>query len=300
MRAGYMFSEVVTGLRRNVTMTIAMILTTGISLGLLGGGLIIARMTDKMKEIFGDKVEVTIYLTSDQSRTDPNCTDAICADLLKSIQNDVEVERVSYETQAQAYERYKAAFANQPELLDIGSADALPASMHVTLKDPERYQIIIDEYSGKPGVDSVSDQSAFLERLFSLLNGLRNATIVVAIVQAVAAFLLISNMVQIAAYTRRTETEIMRLVGASRWRTQLPFIIEAVVAGIIGAVLALGGLIAAKIWFIDDALGAPIRAGILPAVDESYFFYVGPILGAVGAGLAAISAYFTLRLYVRL
>lgn len=300
MRAGYMFSEVATGLRRNITMTVAMILTTGISLGLLGGGLIIARMTDKMKQIFGDKVEVTIYLTDDQSRTDPNCTQAICADLLKQITADVEVERVNYETQAAAYERYKLAFANQPELIEIGSPEALPASFHVTLKDPERYQIIIDEYKDKPGVDTVSDQSAFLERLFSLLNGLRNATIAIAIVQAVAAFLLISNMVQIAAYTRRTETEIMRLVGASRWRTQLPFIIEAVVAGVIGAALALGGLIAAKIFFVDRALAAPIRAGILPAVDESYFFYVGPILGVVGAGLAAVSAYFTLRLYVRL
>ncbi len=300
MRAGFVLSEVIAGLRRNVTMTIAMILTTGISLGMLGGGLIIARMTDQMKQIFGNKVEVTIYLTNDQSKTDPNCQADLCTNLLKELTANQEVDTVRFESQEQAFARYKEIFAAQPELLEIGSVDALPASFHVTLKNPEHFQTIITQYSGRPGIESVSDQSAFLNRLFSLLNGLRNATIAVAIVQAIAAFLLISNMVQIAAYTRRAETEIMRLVGASRWRTQLPFIIEAVVAGVLGAVLAVLGLIAAKIFFVDKALAAPIQAGILPQVDQAAFIVVAPILGAVGAGLAAISAYITLRLYVRL
>lgn len=299
MRAGIMFSEVVAGLRRNVTMTIAMILTTAISLGMLGGGLIIARMTDQMKQIFGNKVEVTIYLTPAQSTADPNCTGDVCLNLLKELQANTEVDTARYESQAEAFERYKQIFAAQPELIEIASIDALPASFHVTMKNPERYGVIIDQYQGRQGVESVSDQSAFLERLFSLLNGLRNATIAISIVQAIAAFLLISNMVQIAAYTRRTETEIMRLVGASRWRTQIPFVIEAVVAGVVGGVLAVLGLIAAKVWFVDKALEAPIRAGIIPAIDQAAFFYVAPILGVVGAGLAAISAYITLRLYVR-
>lgn len=299
MRAGIMFSEVMAGLRRNVTMTIAMILTTAISLGMLGGGLIIARMTDQMKQIFGDKVEVTIYLTTAQSKADPNCTATICQGLLTELTANQEVATVRYESQQQAYDRYLEIFKAQPELLDIVSTDALPASFHVSLKNPEHYAVIISQYSARPGVDSVSDQSAFLERLFSLLNGLRNATLAVSIVQAIAAFLLISNMVQIAAYTRRTETEIMRLVGASRWRTQIPFIIEAVVAGVAGAVLAILGLIAAKVWFVDKALSAPIQAGIIPAIDQAAFFYIAPILGVVGAGLAAVSAYVTLRLYVR-
>src|ERR1700712_1734712 len=194
MRVGMMFSEVIAGLRRNVTMTIAMILTTGISLGMLGGGLIIARMTDQMKQIFGDKVEVTIYLTTDESKTDPDCLADLCANLRKELDANDEVASVTYESQEQAFERYKKIFAAQPDLLEIGSIDALPASFHVTLKDPEHYQVIITQYSGRQGIESVSDQSAFLDRLFSLLNGLRNATIAVSIVQAIAAFLLISNM----------------------------------------------------------------------------------------------------------
>jgi cell division transport system permease protein len=300
MRAEAIFNEVAAGLRRNITMTVAMILTTAISLGMLGGGLIIARMTEQMKQIFGNRIEVTVYLTTDQSKSDPNCLAVPCTDLLRDLQDNSEVSDVRYESQQAAFERYQTMFKSQPDLLAIGSADALPASFHVTLKNPENYQVITDAFSGRPGVETVQDQSEFLTRLFSLLNALRNATIVIAIVQAIASLLLISNMIQVAAYTRRTETEIMRLVGASRWRTQLPFIVEAVVAGLIGAVLAIGALVGAKVWFVDKALEAPIRAGIIPAIDSTAFFYVAPILAAAGAGLAAISAYVTLRLYVRL
>ena len=111
MRAGIMFSEVMAGLRRNVTMTIAMILTTAISLGMLGGGLIIARMTDQMKQIFGNKVEVTVYLTTAQSQADPNCTADLCADLLKELEANPEVASARYESQQQALERYNEMFA---------------------------------------------------------------------------------------------------------------------------------------------------------------------------------------------
>ena len=300
MRAGIMFSEVVAGLRRNVTMTIAMILTTAISLGMLGGGLIIARMTDQMKQIFGNKIEVTVYLTTAQSQADPNCTGDICSTLLKDLTADPEVASARYESQEQALQRYNEMFAAQPELLDIVSEDALPASFHVSLNNPENYGVIIENYNGREGVESVSDQSAFLDRLFSLLNGLRNATLAISIVQAIAAFLLISNMVQVAAYTRRTETEIMRLVGASRWYTQLPFILEAALAGLIGALLAIGGLVLTKVLFVDKTLAGPIKAGIIPPVDWGAIAGISPIIALAGVGLAAVAAYVTLRLYVRL
>lgn len=299
MRAGTMFREVLAGFRRNVTMTIAMILTTAISLGMLGGGLIIARKTDQIKQVFGDKVEVTIYLTTAQSQTDPNCTGDVCAALLQELEADPEVASARYESQAQALQRYNEMFAAQPELLSIVSSDALPASFHVSMNNPENYAVIIRDYTGRPGVDSVSDQTAFLENLFALLNGLRNAAIVISGLLVIAAFLLISNMVQVAAYTRRTETEIMRLVGASRWRTQIPFLVEAVVAALLGAILGIAGLVGFKVLFLDSALAGPTSAGIIPIIDQADFFYVAPILGVVGAGLAAISAYITLRLYVR-
>jgi cell division transport system permease protein len=300
MRPGLLFGEVFTGFRRNITMTVAMILTTAISLGLLGGGLILARMTDQMREIYGDRVEVTVYLTPDQSSADPDCRNDVCQAISTSLQDNPEVASFEYESQAAAFQRYQQQFAGQPELLEIGTPEALSASFHVRLQDPQRFRIIDQQYGDQPGVQSVTDQSAFLDRLFSLLNGVRNATIVVALIQALAALLLISNMVQVAAYTRRTETSIMRLVGATRWRTQLPFMLEALIAGIVGAALAVAGLVAAKFWFIDKALGSIISAGILPPVDGATLVWVSPILLAIGAGLAAVSAYVTLRLYVRL
>ncbi len=118
-------------------------------------------------------------------------------------------------------------------------------------------------------------------------------------VQAVAAILLIANMVQIAAFTRRTEVGIMRLVGATRWYTQLPFLLEAVVAAVIGAVLAIAALFTAKSAFIDDVLADVYDANIVARVTTSDVLLVSPILVIVGVGMAAITAYATLRLYVR-
>lgn len=301
MAAGYMFTEVARGLRRNITMTIAMVLTTAISLCLLGGGLIIARMTDQMRAIYGDKVEVTVYLTTEQSTKDPDCHDDVCQNLANKLRGDTgDIDTVTYQSQAAAWQEYQQLFANQPEMIDIASESALNASFHVKLKDPQRYREVIARYQNEPGVKSVTDQSAILDRLFSVLNGVRNATIIVALVQAFASLLLISNMVQIAAYTRRTETSIMRLVGASRWRTQMPFIVEAVVAAVIGAVVAVFGLVGMKFVFIDKTLGSVMRAGILPPVDASALVWVTPWLAGIAIALAALSAYVTLRLYVRL
>lgn len=299
MRAGYVFSEVLTGLRRNITMTIAMILTTAISLSLLGGGLIVARLTQATQVLYGDKVEVIVYLTTDQSSKDPDCRDAVCQAIQSALKANSEVELFSYQTQAAAFTQYKQRFAGQPEMLAIVQQDALPASFHIKLHDPQRFKVISKQFTGLPGVDQVNDQSDFLNRLFGLLNSVRNVAIVVALIQAFAALLLISNMVQIAAYTRRTETAIMRLVGASRWRTQLPFMIEAVVAGVIGAVLSIGLLIVAKVTFVDKLLGSVINSGVLAPLSGADLVAVSPWLLVSGAGLAAVSAYVTLRLYVR-
>ena len=87
---------------------------------------------------------------------------------------------------------------------------------------------------------TVVDQREVVAKLFDVLGGVRNVTFALALVQAIAALLLISNTVQVSAFTRRTEVGIMRLVGATRWYTQLPFLIEAVVTGVVGAVLAVG------------------------------------------------------------
>ena len=294
MRVNFVLSEVVTGLRRNLTMTVAMILTTGISLGLMGTGLLIANMISDMKEIYYDRVQVSIYLADDV--TDDQRT-AIQTQLTAS----PEVADVIYETKAEAYQRFQQQFSQQPALIENTPEDALPESFRVELVNPERYSVIAAAFpDGQNGVYQVRDEGDFLDRLFSLLNGARNATIAVAVVQALAALLLISNTIQLAAFNRRNETNIMRLVGASRWYTQLPFILEAALAGLIGALLAIGGLVLTKLLFVDKTLAGPIRSGIIPPVDWAAIATIAPIIAGAGVGLAGIAAYVTLRLYVRL
>jgi cell division transport system permease protein len=294
MRVNFVLSEVATGLRRNLTMTVAMILTTAISLGLMGTGLLIAGMISDMKEIYYDKVQVSIFLTDD-------ITDEQRTAIEATLKDSPEVKTYLHESKEEAYQRFQQQFSQQPELVQNTPADALPESFRVELKNPERYAVIAAEFpNGKNGVDQVRDEGDFLDRLFSLLNGARNATIAVAVVQALAALLLISNTIQLAAFNRRNETNIMRLVGASRWYTQLPFILEAAVAGLVGGLLAVVGLVLTKVLFVDQTLKGPIKAGIITGVDWGQIAGTGAIITGAGVALAGIASYVTLRLYVRL
>jgi cell division transport system permease protein len=294
MRVNFVLSEVATGLRRNLTMTVAMILTTAISLGLMGTGLLIAGMISDMKEIYYDKVQVSIFLAD-------GITDEQRSAIETQLKDSDEVKTYIYESKDEAYERFQQQFSQQPELVQNTPADALPESFRVELVNPERYPVIAEQFpNGESGVDQVRDEGEFLDRLFSLLNGARNATLAVAVIQALAALLLISNTIQLAAFNRRNETNIMRLVGASRWYTQLPFILEAALAGLVGGLLAVGGLVLTKVLFVDRTLAGPIKAGIITGIDWGQIATTGAVITAAGVALAGIASYVTLRLYVRL
>src|SRR3712207_3470878 len=224
----------------------------------------------------------------------------VCSSDLQAIQAELEssdeVSTFIYESRDEAYERFQQQFSQQPELVENTPPDALPESFRVELKNPERYEVIAAAFpNGENGVDQVRDEGDFLDRLFSLLNGARNATIAVAVVQALAALLLIANTIQLAAFNRRNETNIMRLVGASRWYTQLPFILEAAIAGLIGGLLAAGGLVLTKVLFVDRTLEGPIKAGIIPPVEWSAIIGNSLIVTAVGVGGGAARAHPTPR-----
>jgi cell division transport system permease protein len=299
MRASFVFSEVVTGLRRNVTMTMAMILTTAISLGLLGGGLLVVRTIDQMQRDYYQRVETVVYLSADISANDPGCTSSTCAALRGELEAAAGVQSVLFENRQAAYARFQRIFEGQPELLQLARPEALPASLRVQLSDPQRFPSIAKSFNGRPGVDRVTDQGEYLRQLFRALNGLRNATFVIAVIQALAALLLISNTIQVSAFTRRAEVGVMRLTGATRWYTQLPFLLEAVVAGVIGGLLAIAGLVLGKVAFIDRVLAGVFEAAIVPRLGYADIFAVAPILLVVGAVVAALTGYVTLRLYVR-
>ncbi|XVV04889.1 permease-like cell division protein FtsX [Actinosynnema sp. CA-248983] len=299
MRTSFVFSEVVTGLRRNVTMTIAMILTTAISLSMLGLGLLIVRMVDKIQDNYQSKLEVSVLLTNDISANDKDCAQQPCAGLRSALETTSGVETVVYENREKGYERFKQIFEAQPELVKLARPEAIPATFRVKLEDPERADVIVQAFTGKAGVKSVNDQGEFLGRLVDLFNGIRNFVLSFALVQALAALLLISNTIQVSAFTRRTEVGIMRLVGATRWYTQLPFLIEAVVAGIIGAIVGLG-LLGGLVVGVTRMSGDLFTSQIFPPLGLLDVVIVSPILLGVAVLISALTGYVTLRLYVRI
>ncbi|BBX97765.1 permease-like cell division protein FtsX [Mycobacterium lacus] len=296
MRFGFLLNEVLTGLRRNVTMTIAMILTTAISIGLFGGGLLVVRLADHSREIYLDRVETQVFLTDDISANDAACATTPCKALRDKIEGRQDVKSVRFVNREDAY---SDAIRKFPEFKDVAGKDSFPASFIVKLSNPEQHTEFDAAMQGQPGVRSILNEKDLIDRLFAVLDGLSNAAFAVALVQAVGAILLIANMVQVAAFTRRTEVGIMRLVGASRWYTQLPFLVEATVAATIGVAIAIAGLILVRALFLDNALNQFYQAHLIARVDYADILYISPILLLLGVAMASVTAYATLRIYVR-
>jgi cell division transport system permease protein len=296
VRFSFLFNEVLNGLRRNVTMTVAMILTTAISLGLLGGGLLVGLLADHSREIYLDRVETQVFLTNDISADDATCASAPCKALREKIEQRKDVKSVRFLNRQDAY---NDAIRKIPQFKDLASKDAFPASFIVKLENPEQHAEFDAAMQGQPGVDHLLNQKELIDRLFAVLDGLKQAAYAVAFVQAIGAILLIANMVQVAAYTRRTEVGIMRLVGATRWYTQLPFVVEAMVAATLGVVIAVVGLIVVRALFLDNALKQFYQAHLIAKVDYADILYISPLLLLVGVAMAGVTSYATLRLYVR-
>jgi len=291
MRAKYILSEVMVGLWRNVTMTVAMIITMAVSLTMLGASLVLYQQIDAMKGYYYDKVEVSIFLRND-------VTDDQRKALSNQLASDPLVKQpVTFETKEQAYQKFQVQFKDAPDLIKATKPDSLPASFRVQLKDPQLYQQIYDNYKGKDGIDEIVDQRRLLSKVFGVLGAAQNMSLVVAMIQGIAALLLVGNTIQVAAYSRRREVAVMKLVGASNWFIQSPFVLEAMFAGIIGAVVASLGLMAAKVWLIDGTL-KPLTSLLTP-VGWGRILWMAPILVGIGAVVSGVTGWITLRFYIK-
>jgi cell division transport system permease protein len=290
MRAKYVLSEVVTGLWRNVTMTIAMIITMSVSLTMLGASLLLFMQVNSMKTFFYDKIEVSIFLKND-------VTDAQRTSLQGDLGGDPLVQAVQYESREVAWQRFKTQFRDAPDLVNATKPESLPESFRVKLKNAEEFQAISDKYKGRDGISEIVDQRKLLGKVFGILGSMQNLALIVAIVQGLAALLLVANMIQIAAYSKRREVAVMKLVGASNWFIQAPFVLEAVFAGLIGAIFAFATLVAAKYFLIDGSLKS--LANLLTPVPWRNVLLMLPLLAGIGAAINAITGWVTLRFYVR-
>ncbi|MFU8849700.1 permease-like cell division protein FtsX [Micromonospora sp. SL1-18] len=290
MRMKYVLSEVLVGLWRNVTMTIAMIITLAVSLFMLGGSGLLYQKVGDMKDLYYENVEVSIFLKTD-------VPEAQRTDLETKLSSDPLVKQVTYVDKKQAYERFQKMYADAPDLVNAVKPDQLPESFRLKLQNPEQYKNIYDQYKDSEGVDEIVDQSKLLDKVFGVLTGIQNFALAIALVMAIAALLLVANTIQVAAYSKRREVAVMKLVGASNWFIQAPFVLEAVVAGLIGSIFGLAALAALKVVAARGSMAA--LEGLITPVSWSDIFLMFPLMAGVGGLVSAITAWVTLRFYLR-
>ena len=299
MRAGFLLSEVRIGLRRNLTMTFAVIVTTAISLSLLGIGLLSNAQVNAMKDYWYDKIEVSVYLCGSLSES-PSCVGGIVSPEQRlTIKSDIEalpvVQSVFYESQSEAYARFQERFKDSAIAQNV-TADQLPESFRVKLKDPTQYAVVVSAFSGRPGVDVVQDQRSILEKFFKLLNVLRNGALLVGLFSVLTAGLLISNTLRIAAFNRRRETGVMKLVGASSWSIQLPFLLEGIFSALIGWVFATG-LLAGLKSVVDSKVATLLTFTNFFGWNEVWVASAWLLLA--GLGVSTVASVITLRRYLK-
>jgi len=300
MRSNFVFQEIWVGLRRNLTMTVALIVVVAISLSLLGTGLLFVKQVDSTRTYWQSKVEISVYLCTADS-ANPNCHGAITTAQQQQIQTTLtsmpQVQSVTYVSQAQAYQLFKQDFANDQSYVSTVKETDMPPSFEIKLRNPEAdYNIVSSAVTGAPGVDSVIDEMTILDKFYRLLDGARNAVVIVALILVVAAVLLVANTIRLSAFNRRRETGIMRLVGASNFYIQLPFLLEGVIAGLLGWALAAALLIGVKSLLLNNLQQYFSYNVGLSATDLVEVILLAMFVGVL---LCGVTSFVTLRRYLR-
>ena len=299
MRTGFLFSEVRIGLRRNLTMTFAVMITVAISLTLLGIGLLANSQVRVMKDYWYYKIEVSVFLCGSLSESSSCASGPVSQEQRDSIKADIEalpvVEKVYYESQSQAFVLFQERFKGSAIAQNV-TQDQLPESYRVKLKDPTKFAVMQSAFAGRPGVDSVQDQRSILEKFFKLLGVLRDGALAIGLASVLTAALLISNTLRIAAFNRRRETGVMKLVGASSFSIQLPFLLEGIFSAIVGWIFSTGLLSAFKL--LVDSRIAPLLS-FTKFFTWSDVWVASGILLLTGFVVSTVASIVTLRKYLK-
>src|SRR5690242_1988151 len=304
MRAQFVLQEVWTGLRRNLTMTVALIVVVAISLSLLGTGLLFVKQVDNTRTYWQGRVQLSIFLctatsVSPQCKQNGPATQAQRDQILHNLTalRSQGVQQVYYESQAQAFARFKKDFAQDRSFASLVTQGEIPDSFQVKLRNAQAdYNVVAGAVEGSPGVDNIVNVESILSNFYKLLDGARNAVIVVAIILVIAAILLVANTIRLSAFNRRRETSIMRLVGASNFYVQLPFLLEGVIAGLFGWLLAAALLVGVKSFLLNN-LQQYFNYNVgLSAADLIEVIVLAMV---VGVALCGVTSFLTLRRYLR-
>ncbi|MFC5382506.1 permease-like cell division protein FtsX [Aquipuribacter nitratireducens] len=303
MRARFVLTEIGVGLWRNLSITISVVIVTAVSLFFLGSGLLFQRQVDQLRTVVYDEVQVSIFLCGAES-TVPSCADGevtqqqrdeIAAELRDPLIGQY-IDSVEYESKQEAYERFLEQFEGSPITENV-TAEQLPESFRVRLSDPEQSGTVAAFFEGRAGVESVDDQSDLFEQIFRFLNGATFAAWVLAGAMLIAALLLVATTIRLAAFNRRREIGIMRLVGASKAFIQLPFMLEGIIAATVGALLSSGLLVAFARFFVEGYVGERIQLGGLVGTADAML--IVPWLLLTGVLFAGVSSLITLERYLR-
>ncbi len=280
-RVDYFLRESLSGLRRNGLVAFAAISTSFIALFLLGGALLAGRQVNLLIERSTAGVEVSVFLRDGISTSQQQ-------NLQNLLTNMPEVATVHYESKAEAYQRFKQIFRTEQDLVNNVSPNALPASFRVKLKDPSKFEVVAARLEGQPGIDKIQDQRDILKRLFAVAAVFRVGVMAVAVIMLISAGALIGNTVRMALFARRKELGIMRLVGATNWFIRLPFMIEGVVEGLLGAGAAILALFVMEVAFVNPLRG---QVGFLPLVGTPDVIWTIPWLLVIGVAVSVLAGF---------
>ena len=261
MQLRYVFTELRQGLRRNLSMHLAVVLTLLVSLTLVGVGVLLHQEADLTAKQWGSQLQITVFLCNGETDVNASCvgpvTDAQKDAIQKVLDESPDVASYRLESQEQAYERLQnldvpaSSFEGPDPAIRVSD---MPESYWITMTDPHKAQEIKESVQGLDGVSSVQDLHNIMGSILGTIDKLRNGAVGAAILLVIAALLLVSNTIRLAAFARRREIGIMRLVGASTIYIALPFLLEALVTAVFGIALAMGAVAAVMQFGVVNGL----------------------------------------------
>lgn len=303
MRLGLILSEAFTGLRRNVSMVVSVVLVTFVSLTFVGAAILMQMQIGTMRDFWVDRAQVAIYMCTDISQT-PTCSNGVATqEQVDAVREKLEGPALSPLIRDVQFEDAQQAYQNTIDLLgedyaSVITPDQLNQTFRINLVDQRQSDVIIEAFTGTEGVEEVQDQLQYLEPLFSALTIATYIAVGIAALMLIAAVLLIATTIRLSAYARRRELGIMRLVGASNRFIQTPFILEGVFAALLGSLLASAAVIAGVHFGVERYLRSRVEF-VTTWVGMGDAWLVVPVLIIVGVLLAALSAGFAIRRWLR-
>jgi len=229
----YVLKNTVLNMRRTPLLVFATIIAVLVSSFLVFTTLSARSIVENNTLRWQSGIHVVVFL-------DDRVTTTAHKQLETSLEDYPEVRTVDYFSKPEAEEEFKVLFRDQPELLAEVDYEILPASLRINLNNPSDYQLIIERLDGNPAVKEIRTSGEAIERLLSLTDTLVISASAFALLIGFAAFILIINTLRLAAYSKKKEIKIMRLIGASSTYIRLPFIFEAVLESLIGTSIAVG------------------------------------------------------------